>query len=280
MDKIAIIHFIGLALFSTQVPGNEGALRVLLPRIEQHQSATTNHTMTSSGTGTTMRRIESHVAAIIYKESDLLQEIGWDTEPLPSHMLAPNAAPATYRLARLDGERLTFMATSDNAAAQPSQLRLPKPSCGMRLARKFDVAASVAIPAGTLESCKDRDRSRYDTRLSLKNKSVITLWAESDDVREGPTKALIFNGDATVYVVNIPAATISDMPAGESMTTAHYLAYYTLLRSRTDRNCERTLVNPPDDLTACAPLPFLVTPPAPEGVMFLVNSECSNTAWP
>ena len=34
MDKIALIHFIGLALFSTQVPGNEGALRVLLPRIE------------------------------------------------------------------------------------------------------------------------------------------------------------------------------------------------------------------------------------------------------
>ncbi|HEX6086585.1 MAG TPA: hypothetical protein VF266_18795 [Thermoanaerobaculia bacterium] len=277
MDKIALIHFIGLALFSTQVPGNEGALRVLLPRIEQHQSIT-NHTMTSAGDGTTMRRIESHVAAVIYRESDMLQEIGWESEAVPEHMLVPTTgAPVPYRMARLDGERLTFLATGDNAAAQPSQLRLPKPTCGTRLSRRIDVAATVSIPAGTLASCRDADRNRYDTRLSLKNRSVITLWAESEDA---PTKALVLDGNATVYVVNIPTATVDAGATSESMTTAHYLAYYTLLRSRPDRNCVRELVDPAGTPSICAPLPFAVTPPAPEGTMALVNEECSNTAWP
>jgi hypothetical protein len=276
-NLIAIIHFLGLALFSTQVPGEEGALRVLLPRIEQQQHQqhqTVNASMTSgSSDAVMMRTIEPHVAALIFKEKDLLQEINWESEPVPDHMLQPFAQKEPWRLVRLDGESITFKPSAENAPVTRTALALPKPSCATQIARKIDVAATVNVPAGKLSSCKAPGRNRYDAVLTLANQKVITVWADSDS----QSKALVLDGGASVYVVNIPVAVMDKSLADETMNAAHYLAYYSLLRTRPQRDCSRSLVPPAEKVSECDPIPVNVAGIADIRV---VDSECSNSSWP
>ncbi len=279
-NLIATIHFLGLALFSTQVPREEGALRVLLPRIEQqqHQQHANAPMLSASSDPALMRTIEPHVSALIFRTSDLLQEINWESEPVPVHMLQPYAQKEPWSMVRLDGESITFMPTAENSPVTRTALALPKPSCATQIARKIDVAATVNVPAGKLSSCKAPDRNRYDAVLSLANNKVITVWAESTEIRETQSKALVLDGGATVYVVNIPVAVINESPADPSMTTAHYLAYYSLLRTR-QRDCPRSLVPPVDFVSDCDPIPVNVAGIAGT-ITRVVDSECSNSSWP
>ena len=279
-ELIATIHFIGLALFSTQVPGENG-LRVLLPRIE---SKHTGHRIPLTPSEETVQAsIESHVAAIVYDGSAVLQEIGWTPEDLPSQMVAPSASTTKFRMVRLNGERITFHATGSNPAVGGTvSLALPKPTCGLEFERPIEVAGMVVIPGGTLSTCMVTDRRRFDTRLTLQNNGVITVWAVTEGVTTASTKAVVLRGDATVYVVNVPASAMSTT-AVQGMDTAHYLAYYDLLR--TDANCERKLTDPAA-VDSCPASALLITNASAasrtDGTVTIaaVNSECSNTAWP
>lgn len=276
----ATIYFIGLALFSTAVPREEGALRVLLPQIEEHRS-TRHRSMTSSG-GIADRTIESHISAVIVKETDLLQEIGWETEPVPGHILLPGTTTA-YRMVRLEGERLTFLPSAENGPLNLTQLVLPKPACATRIAQRTEVTAIVNVPAGTVSSCRTVADGRYDTAIRLQNGVVMTLWAEADDAHGSHAKALVVRGNATVYVLNVPASIFTTLES--PLTTTHYLAYYDLLRTR-QQSCARRLVAPLQWVSACNPVPFATRQQATgqqetAPIMRMVGDpDCTNTAWP
>ncbi|HUR80551.1 MAG TPA: hypothetical protein VM733_07280 [Thermoanaerobaculia bacterium] len=275
---VATIHFLGLAMFSTQVPPDEGAMRVLLPRVEQQHKMT----MTSSSGGSMeqmVKSVESHVAAVIVKESDLLQEINWESEPVPEHMLEDWAQKTPYRMVRLDGETLTFMPSVDNKPVATTSLVLPKLACSGRVARKPDVVATVNVPTGQLASCKAPSRNRYDTVLTLNTRGVFTLWADkSDTPSRSDVKALVLDGSATVWVVNIPTSVMEGTnEAPSQLSASHFLAYYGLLHMRPGKDCVPRIMPPREPVGECDPIPVNVGAIAFSRV---VDSECTNTAWP
>ena len=295
---VATIHFVGLALFSSQVPGEQG-LRVVLPSLEQHQThhaeaapapaptrgLTTTKMLTSDNmTQLETLTIEPHVAAIVYDERAFREQTGWPSEPVPAKMVIPSTAGTTpvYRMVRLNGERVTFDAQGSNpAVAGNADLALPKLACGndLTFAQKFRYAAMFAIPGGKLSTCVIPNRDRYDTQLTLQNDGALTIRA----VTEGPkpvTKTLVLSGNATVYVVNVPLSAMGDQDG--TGTTRHYLAYYDLLR-KSNPNCPTALKPPPVAVRDCPSSSLQIANGVPQpGALggVAVSAECSNSTWP
>lgn len=300
-ELIATIHFIGLALFSTQVP-NEDGLRVLLPRIEHRQAAanktTTTTTNTTTATTTTLNKqvltrdplndhisikaVESHNAYIIFEEDDLLQEIGWKSDAVPAHMIKESDPPVRYRLVRLNGERVTFLANGVNPPAAAAPAELPKPKCGTAVSRVSlrTVTAMVSIPEGYLNTCAvqfdEPAETRVDTELKLNNKGLITVWATVF----GETRALILKGDARVFVANVPYGMIFD-PDYAKHGASHYHAYYDLLK--TSGQCPHGLEHAPVSIRSCPMTSFRLAGDVrgfKNNLNEAINSDCSNSTWP
>lgn len=297
-ELIATIHFIGLALFSTQVP-NEPGLRVLLPRIENREkavtkTATNNHhvTLTKQAltrdphtlTGNTaINAVESHNAYIIFAEEDLLQEIGWTSEGVPAHMVKASDPPVRYRLVRLNGERVTFLANGVNPPAAAAPAELPKPKCGTAVSRVSlrTVTAMVSIPEGYLNTCavqfEEPAETRVDTELKLNNNGLITVWATVF----GETRALILKGDARVFVANVPHGMIFD-PNYAKEGSSHYHGYYDLLKT-TSAKCPHGLEHAPVDIRSCPLTSFRLAGDVrgfKNNLDEAINSDCSNSSWP
>lgn len=121
MEKlIATIQFIGLALFSAQVPNTPG-LQVLLPRVEAHIHAATEEPPPVDPdidfTRTTTE-VPPHRAYIIYKEDDFLSEIGWTSLDLPEQNIRPETATPLprYKYVALSGELVKFYTDGVNTA--------------------------------------------------------------------------------------------------------------------------------------------------------------------
>jgi hypothetical protein len=300
-ELIATIHFIGLALFSTQVPNAPG-LNVLLPRVESHQHAIVKTLepvaiATEPGTivpepGTIVTdpvpivtatpattEVEPHQAFIIYDQRDFVEEVGWSPADVPAHMIRPGTVnPPRYRFVRLTGERVRFHVDGKNVAVGNVPLPLPRPKCADAIL-DGRVAAVVSIPNGELGTCAALFGSerRYDTQLKLRNKKLIVITAESNNV----IKALTLRGTATVYVANLPEEMLAS-GTWQSSGAAHYLAYYNLIKT----SCaEQGLTKLTASISACANMPLSITGEKQTKATAvvaetIVDSECSNSAWP
>lgn len=288
-ELIATIHFIGLALFSTQVP-NEDGLRVLLPRIENRERAVSKATTLTKQVVTKdtlpgmvdIKAVESHNAYIIFEEEDLLQEIGWQSETVPAHMVKESDPPVRYRLVRLNGERVTFLANGVNPPAVAAPAELPKPKCGTAVSRVSmrTVTAIVSIPEGYLNTCAVQfdvpAETRVDTELKLNNKGLLTIWSTVFS----ETRALILKGDARVFVANVPHGMIFD-PDYAKNGASHYHAYYDLLK--TSARCPHGLEHAPVDIRSCPQTPFRLAGDVrgfKNNLNEAINSDCSNSSWP
>lgn len=288
--KELIIHFIGLALFSTAVPNDPG-IRVLLPRVV-HQHTTTATTQPTEGgeiivNPDTTNEVEPHETLIVYDASDFREEILWTSLELPAHLIrAGTTNPARYRYVPLgDGERVSFHTNvSDNPRVSiPS---LPKPSCGTGI-DPANAAAIVHIPQGVLSTCAavvSGSRKRYDTTLTLKRDTReqygLVIVAKS---RDGTSKVLSLTGTKPVYVVNIPASMLNPSTSTTSGGAQHFLAYYDLVRLDTARCGEQSFKSPSTATTTRCPVTDLAMTGESGAVQIsgmIVDSNCSNSTWP
>lgn len=259
-ETIATIYFLGLALFSDRVPDHPG-VHALLPHIKE-RAAVAGH-----------RHVEPHIAGIIFAKSDLKETIGCTLEEAPEHLIATSdTAPAEpHLMLPLDGEQVSFFTGGENYSVnyRGGEFPLPKLECVDRFENNPQYAAMVSVPRGSLASCS-APRNRYDTQLELHNPGRLEIWISKP---RSPTKVVILEGDATVYVVNVPKI---DHSTTEVESEAHFLAYYEMVKP-TAPDCFKTLTAP-RPVDRC-PQIALTLPTNPE-MIGAVNSECSNSTWP
>lgn len=288
----AVIHFIGLVLFSTQV-ANDPGLHAILPTIQHtvsnpdptdHQ----NHQMQFSlarrspahatpagpAPAAVPANIEPHMSLLIFHK-DLVPNNApqqWN----PSTILSkwPNATALTdYRYVELAGEHITFLVDAPNNPPATLPTNMPKFSCPNTTAPGLTpdyqwpyskAAAVVDIPEGALSVCRVTKVAdgRIDTRLVLNTGGTLTVYAQ----KAGVIKTLVLKttGTPTIYVANVPPPRVdlTDKPNGD----AHYYAYFKMIGKDKSSNCSGAPGVPPNTpyVADCKEEPVFI-PPSPTG---------------
>jgi hypothetical protein len=278
-DTTATIQFIGLCLFANQRAGK--GVTALLPCCIPRKTSRSKKKIS------TLVPVEDHSAIILFRETDLRTLSGWE-----ARVYEPDPA---FRYVCLGGETVTLHTTRRPKAVtlERTNLRLPHliPCCERmrkQAPKKRLADATIAINQGILNSCAvtpthEEPIERTDTWLAIENTETLTIRATKSRTKTRPrsVKTLVFNGNANVFVSNLPSHMVQDHEHDSTATlhdpgTPHYEAYYSLLSH--DARCSRNrgFADRPE-LIAChmkAPkLHFAATAEA-------VSSECSNSQWP
>src|SRR5687767_7063085 len=132
----AIIQFIGIVLFSSQVPNDPG-VHAILPKIghAEHVHYLANPKPDANATG-----VEDHVAAIIYRERDRLHRVGgWKKD---------GDLKSDWEYVLLRGEHVQFLTNSANAEPMiPAALpRAAAPSSCPTVAQQTKLSPSFQAP--------------------------------------------------------------------------------------------------------------------------------------
>jgi len=313
MEAQAVIHFVGLVMFTTQLLGPNMTLRTtnaanvhtqsqvvaILPRVgrtaipfpnQRAKQALTKSTPTESATPEV---VEPHVAWIIFQDWTLINQHGWNVKPLSKDPAAANV----FDYVELNGDQVSFVVDRPNPQATvPTAL----PHTGGTLKAEYAPPAPSAdaavfnIPVGDIKICQsqaDGVAGRVDTELRLNNSGTITI-------RSG-TKTLTLDTNGVVYVVNVPPAYAVWHDLNHTARN-HYLIYcrmvgkddsacsaeflHTTEQCGTECGCsENAQLPPPPDgdshtgTRKSAARGKYVPPPAPAR---LASFECSNTQYP
>lgn len=320
MDAKALIQFIGLVTFTTQllpldthstrVSGTAAAkvasfrerqLVAIMPRvgpppptqgtgIKQVARGRANATEVHTGAVARAARVhEGHVATAGGPQlvEDHTAMIAFNVNDLISvNGWVVKQLHDDFRYIELNGEQLSFVTNAANPRVNTS-LRLGRVP-GSALKPQFrppaygGAAAVVSIPNGTMDSCKSTFNGRMDTQLSLDNKGTLTIQASG--------KSLIVDGNAAVVIANVPLLwATSQVPSGGT-TAAHYHVYCAMTGTFP---CDFNPMKPPADPTIpnCANNLMKVIPasnpsgptPRPQvvpGIFAAFDVFCSNTQWP
>jgi hypothetical protein len=278
----AVIQFIGIVLFSAQVPNDPG-VHAILPRL-----AHAEHAHLSSGNAANIIKdvtgIEEHVAVIIYREEDRLHRVGgWRSE---------GTLRNGWEYVRLRGEQVQFLTNGANDAPKiPTDLpRVRSNSClvaadakPVALRSSFQspykgAAAVVDIPFGRLDVCATNTPSvteRVDTRLLIDTEGVLVIAATKTGER---AKTIALDGDAVVYIANVPPYYLfygEPTNAGDP----HWQAYNEMLDTPCPGRPDLALVPQFCDLSLISES-YKVARNKPPADFKMINSECSNTQWP
>ena len=227
MDPEAIIHFVGLLVFTTQLNGTErtqiavtrttsaitanptSRVVAILPAVKappspypmekSTQRAARAKQPISGERVEAAEVVEPHAALIIYETWARQEESTW-----PGSQLSTDTASnlSNFEYVELNGDRVEFVADRPNGRASiPPQLA----HIGGTLTASYtgptypSAAAVFDIPYGDLRACWSKavgTSGRLDTELRLKNSGTFTI-------RSG-NKTLVLDTNATVYVVNVP----------------------------------------------------------------------------
>lgn len=284
----AIIQFIGIVLFSAQIPDDPG-VHAILPRIGHvHKSDLHNMPkLEAKQTGDehlSASGIENHFTVIMYRDADRLYKTGgWRSDGTLAN---------GWSYLALDGERVQFLTHGDNGRSEiPASLPRTGSACGTQAAPAIlrseflppykGAAAVIDIPEGRLSSCQTNTlnvASRLDTRLLLDTRGVLVITAVK---KYAAPKALTLKGDAVVFVANIPPYTLindTDLTIGEP----HWTAYNAMLA----KPCSARPDVDPDTLFAHCDTSSLgdsyyrATRKEPPITFKMIDSGCSNTQWP
>ncbi|HEV7240102.1 MAG TPA: hypothetical protein VGQ36_12755 [Thermoanaerobaculia bacterium] len=274
MDTTAIIQFIGIVLFSAQIPNDPG-IHAIVPRIAHSHHP--NTTVVSFVEG-----VEDHKAVILYRAEDRLTGSPlWKPKKLRN-----------WEYVELNGERVQFITDGGNdASAVP--ILLPRTGAGscdvyqvkpaLRPQFQFPyrgAAGVIDIPAGALDAC-ETGSSRVDTRLAIKTRNVLVITAKKPGEK---AKTITLDAEAVVYVANVPPSFLTDSPdvihaSGEP----HWDAYNDML----DKPCaSRPEPAKPVGLSSCDTIPLLTAykraqnDPPTKIFPMIIDSECSNSQWP
>jgi hypothetical protein len=274
----AIIQFIGIVLFSAQVPNDPG-IHAILPRIGHV------HTLPAHLATVPDDAVENHVAVILYRKEDRLHNVGgWRADGFLKN---------GWEYVLLDGERVQFLTDGENGKPEIPSL-LPRPDGGrsclsgasaphLRPAytAPYEAAAGVIdMPSGRLDACESSS-SRIDTRLAIKTGGVLVIAAKKRGER---AKTISLDEDAVVYVANVPPKfLLDDYDAPRYDGLPHWDAYNAML----DPSCGHLRPEPvKPDLQGCdgtaltdAYKTARKNPPS-KTMPNMVDSECSNSQWP
>jgi len=276
MDTTAIIHFIGIVLFSAQIPDDPG-VHAIIPRIG---STTTAVSFISN--------VEEHTAAIIYRQEDLLEKsTAWKT------ITAPNR---DWEYVVLDGERVQFVTddgNSDPVSPPPLLPRIGQGSClslsvaptltaDFLPATSYRGAAGVFdIPNGRIEAC-DGGGARSDTRVLMQTRNMLIITAKKAGQR---AKSITLDEDAVVFVVNVPPDFLTANPHPHHNPGApHFSAYNAMLGGTCSARPEPFApvlpgCDSPDALTSEAYKKARKNPPS-RNLGLIMDPQCGNTQWP
>lgn len=303
----AIIQFVGLLVFSTQLSNDPGLLQAVMPRVAPERAHAERMVMTKSGrvprdtaeAPHAGQHVEEHAGVLIFLKSDLKSFKGWSPQPLTT------VARGRYVYVRLNGERITFKAASAKTA-QPNSARNTTPAatasqglglphlaqcCGAQAAMKSEfrhpnyqgAIAVFDLPTGRVSTCgayaPGVSQTRIDTRLEIDNDGVLII-ATTD-----PRREIRLKGKATVLVANIPLQDITGV-RGAGGSQHHYTAYYDMIdKTMACAQDFACAVEPAKEIRRCFD-PSIIRESAPTttapdwGPLLRVDFQCSNTQYP
>ena len=279
----AIIQFIGIVLFSAQIPNDPG-VHAIVPRIEHHTHTQLNYSKVSVKPNADATGVEDHVAVIIYREQDRLHKVGgWRPD---------GALRNGWEYVRLNGEHVQFLSNGANAApAIPNGLpRVTSSDSCLTAARQPQLlptfqapykgaAGVIDIPSGRLDVCAANSRGvteRVDTRLLINSEGVLVIAATKTGE---PAKTIALDGDAVVYVANVPPYFLFTGVEKPAVGDPHYEAYNAMLDSPCASRPQGELLPESCDLTPISES-YRIARNEPPADFKMINSECSNTQWP
>lgn len=279
----AIIQFIGIVLFSSQIPNDPG-VHAIVPRIEHEAHVHLSYGDANTKPKTNVSGVEDHAAVIIYRRRDRLHKVGgWK---------ADGGLRSDWEYVRLDGEHVQFLTNGANAAPKiPTDLpRVAASTSCLAAAQQPNLLPSfqspykgaagvIDIPSGRLDVCAANTRSvteRVDTRLLINTEGVLVIAATKAGER---AKTIALDGDAVVYVANVPPYYLFTGVEKPAVGDPHYEAYNAMLDSPCAGRPEGTFVPDSCDLTAIS-TSYMTARKEPPADFKMINSECSNTQWP
>ena len=298
MATTAIIQFIGIVLFSSAVPNDPG-VHAILPRIDHathlvygNQPLNPGDAIRPPATDEAPAGVEDHVAVILFRKQDVLARAGtWKkTGELRSD----------WQFVELDGEQVQFLTNGANgvpeipadlprAASSPTEC-LVNAENPVGLKDDFHgpeypgAAAVVDIPFGMLDVCAKKTADdpdsllRVDTTLLMKTEGVLVIAARK--TTETTARTITLDGDALVYVANVPPHYVFTGTYGATESDPHWQAYNEMLDTPCPSEPSSPRVAEACDLSAINEAWKTAQSEPPTPVLMMVDSECSNSQWP
>jgi hypothetical protein len=298
-----IIHFVGLCMFSNQVP-NDCGQKVILPRlvyqyptgpVDRVLPPTAHHfgePVVAPSRVDPQPHVEDHVALLVFKMSSYIANVHWAVPtPLPGD--------PSYGYVKLDGDRIRILTglpnqqpllTSDLKLAPLKTLCPTMTDLNTNFQPPYTGAAAVVdLPQGKVSSCTSGYRVDTEVKLDVGPTFVIS----ASTMRGRKEVRLRAPGNVELIVANIPVSCLS--PTGcktvdpTSLTgVSHVHAYYEM--GAESASCNASVQAWFDNATEAekpASECSVGVPIAVGGVIFskankpvMMNFECSNTKWP
>jgi hypothetical protein len=250
-----LIHFLGLCVFSSHIPGDPGQ-KVILPAVvytDPRSIATKNLPAQRTGRVTpvppsahgrvtgdsTMAHsiwdpvphVEDHVAIMMFPTASADPSSDWGGPPI----VLPNTS---YSYVKLTGDHLQLAASTALPDLDP--LRLPHlrdDLCNKMTAlnARFQppaytgAAAVVALPPGAIRACLPTGNNRVDTEATLNSAGDLVILANTGGVQK-VLRLTPLGGRVTLVIANIPVSCLSGVcgsPQSSAINgVAHVQAYY------------------------------------------------------
>jgi hypothetical protein len=279
-----IVHFVGIALFSSQVP-NDCGLKVILPKVVYTAPKTaqavkkTNH-------------VEDHAAVLIFRTDSYVPGSSWG-KPIP--LPKTKGQTVSYEYVKLDGDRVRFDSGIDNQGLDFDRPQLP-PLVALcpamtTLDRRFQppyngAAAVFDLPQGAVKACIAD--ARIDTEVKFNGDKTFVISAstmrKTKELRLKP-----IGGKIELIVANVPVNCLKNGVCSPPSTTAmdgmsHVHAYYGMVSQNT--SCNKTIADwiatttdiPTEHCSIV--LPAAAGGPVPQGHVEMTDLECSNSRYP
>jgi hypothetical protein len=279
-----IIHFVGLALFSSQVP-NDCGLKVILPKVVYTAPKTVE-------AANKMHHVEDHQAVLIFRTDSYIPTSSWGK---PVRVPKLKGQTVSYEYVTLDGDRVRFDSGIDNQGLDFDRPQLPPlgalcpamTTLDRRFQPPYNGAAAVFdLPQGAVKACNAG--SRIDTEVKFDGDGTFIISASTmrttKELRLRP-----IDGKVELIVANVPVNCLRNGQCEPPSATAidgmsHVNAYYKMVTKNT--SCKKTIADWIATTTDVPSQPCsIVLPPAAggpvsEGVTNMTDLECSNSRFP
>ena len=279
-----IVHFVGLALFSSQVP-NDCGLKAILPRVFYTASKTAQ-------AATKTRHVEDHEAVLIFRTDSYVSGSTWG-KPIPVPKI--KGQTGSYEYVKLNGDRVRFDSGIDNQGLDFDRPQLP-PLVALcpamtTLDRRFEppyngAAAVFDLPQGSVKACNAG--SRIDTEVKFNGDDTFVVSASTMRITK-ELRLRPLGGKVELIVANVPVNClrngVCEPPSATAMNgMSHVNVYYGMVSKST--SCNKTIADwvattteVPSALCSIV-LPLAAGGPVRDGRTEMTDLECSNSRFP
>lgn len=267
MDTTATIFFVGLTVFSNQIP-NDCGVKAILPRVvytsplhhERYKISGQPQEVIAQAGGPSRRfgtaipvpigdykHVEDHSAVLVFPTTSYHPTSNWGT---PEVIKNKDGTPTPYSFVRLEGDLVRFPSNSTTATSLagvtlPSLGGMVCPAKMQSLKAEYlppytGAAAVFELPQGTITSCMSttsHGMDRLDTKLELTSPGAIFTVSASTMKTRKELRLKATNGQVELLVANVPLRYLNG-DTSEIESTAlngmeHDHAYYAMGSSAT-----------------------------------------------